>query len=138
MQARKGQGENPRHVLIVSETTELHTKLVGIFNGKKISHESADTVQAALARLAATEEPPVTGVVTEGLGGEWRKLIPTVRHIGVATVLLTSSSIVKATALSEGVTAYHPNEFDRDIVGRPQSTRVTESLVADLTPRPPA
>jgi len=121
------------HVLIVGKSTQIggHQGLGEVLRDEGISYELVPSTGAkpALKRLQGGE-PPITGVLTEGLGGEYPLVIEAARRIGANAVLLTRSAVVLQQAREQKIRAYSHNK----IVGRLREMEAVHSLISDLVP----
>lgn len=101
---REGETTNP-HILIVSSVAKSRGQLGRVFKQAGISCEGVRSTDAALKRLA-DGEPPITGVLTDPLKGQYPQVMEAARQAGATAVLMTHSSLTLGQAKIEGVPAY--------------------------------
>jgi hypothetical protein len=119
-------------ILIVGGTPLLHQRLGRAFRPVGISYELAHGAKDALKRLDEGE-PPITGVLTDALHGDYPQVIEAAREIGAHAVLMTRSSLTLLRAQQEDIPAYLTGQF----AGRTrQGNEPICKLIMDLAPLP--
>jgi DNA-binding NtrC family response regulator len=120
------------NILIVGADPILCSRLRNAFRPKGIAYESARSAKEALKRLDEGE-PPITGVLTNALRGDYAKVLEAAREIGAHAVLMTHSSLTVSRAQQEDIPAYLIGQF----AGRTREGNETiGKLIMDLAPLP--
>ena len=118
------------HILIVGGDPILRQRLRHAFQPLGITYESVTKAEDALKRLDGGE-PPVTGVLTDALRGEYPQVLEAAREIGARAVLMTNSSLTLRQAQEEDIPVYLKSQF----AGRAgRSNTMVDKLIMDLAP----
>jgi hypothetical protein len=89
-------------ILIVSDDNALHRRLGYAFMPYSVELESARNARDSIVRMRILE-PPITGVVTDGLRGEYHSVINAAREIDARVALVVSSTLAFRNAQSEHI-----------------------------------
>ena len=118
------------NILIVGADPKLRQRLRHAFQPKGISYEAARNAKEAIKRLD-DGEPPITGVVTCVLQGDYPKVLEAAREIGAQAVLMTRSSMTLQRAHEEDTPTYLIGQ----LAGRTREGNETiGKLIMDLSP----
>jgi len=118
------------NILIVGADPKIRQRLRYAFEPRGISYESASSAKEALKKLD-DGEPPITGVLTCALQGDYPKVLEAARGIGAQAVLMTRSSMTLQKAHEEATPAYLIGQ----LAGRTREGNETiGKLIMDLSP----
>lgn len=120
------------HILIVDTSSIFRGRLGQIFRGADISFEGATNADSALKKLSEGD-PPITGVLTDALRGDYRQVIEAARQVGANVVLMTGSSLTLSQVQSEGITAFLQSRLIGD--GDSVEPRTIDTMVSALSPQ---
>jgi CheY-like chemotaxis protein len=129
----EGEPESP-HILIVDQRPNLRGRLGQIFKNAGISYEGVEDADSAVEKLTAGNEPPITGVLTGALMGDYPRVVEASREAGVNVALMTQSSLTRYQAQGEGIAAYPQSR----LTGEARHPRTIKSMIAELVPPPTA
>lgn len=131
MTGRHEDNPDTPHILIVGRSSIFRGRLGQIFTSAGIRSQGVASANSALKKLDEAD-PPITGVLTDTLEGDYPQVIEAVRQIGVNLVLMTRSSLTISRMRDEGITAYTQDS----LIGDNPEPSTIDAMISALVPPP--
>jgi len=94
------------HILVVSPDSAWSKVVTRALKDTGVSRETAPNADAAIDRFTQEDGEPVTSVVTDGLRGNWRRVVEAAMEVGVTPVMMTKSALSRQSAAEMGIPVF--------------------------------